>query len=268
MKRFLPLLLIALLIGGVIFAQNSDPARREALRQLAADAGRGEAKALYQLAKLHDTGYDSIPVDSIRSTALYMAAAEKGYAPAMNFIGFRYYKGEGVPRDIDSALYWINRAAYQGDITAAANLGYLLSEASDIARNDTLALDWIAIAADGGVPQAQIALAEVASRLATPKAKTLLGEAYSKAMGVEYNHEKSVGYFHEAAQEGNPSAQFIVAELLDFFPDLFPEETAEYWYEKAAESGVTDSESAYRALYAYPAVPEEEPASDKTENEN
>ena len=94
----------------IMSAIASSPRReetREALRKLRERAEAGDAKALYDLAYLYDTGYDTIPVDSALSSALYRASAEKGYAPARNYLGFRYYNGEGgLRRDIDSALFW------------------------------------------------------------------------------------------------------------------------------------------------------------------
>ena len=233
---------------------------------------------LFRQARLYETGNDSIPKDESKSMTLYLKAAAADYAPAMNYVGFRYYTGAGVKHDVDSALFWIRKAALTGDITAAANLGYLLTEGDSVTHDDTEALDWLAIAADGGVPQAQIELVGLASKMSSPKAYALLGEAYSKGMGVPYDHQKAVENYKKAADAGNPSAQFIIAELLDFFPDSleFKEitqesgnknggneeiekeeassltETADYWYEKAARAGVTDSESAYKALYSIP----------------
>ena len=75
------------LIGAAV-ASDVATERRMAVRKLAERADSGGAKALYDLAMLYDTGYDSIPVDSARSTALYRLSAERGYAPAQNYLGF------------------------------------------------------------------------------------------------------------------------------------------------------------------------------------
>ncbi|MCH5224663.1 MAG: sel1 repeat family protein [Muribaculaceae bacterium] len=271
----------------------------EAIRDLARRATEGEAKALYDLAKLHDIGYDTISIDSLRSSLLYLASAKKGYPPAMNFIGFRYYNGDHVRQDIDSALYWIRAAGHAGDLTAATNLGYLLTQGEGVSHDEDEAVYWLTKASEGGVKEAQVnlielmeekwealpadsalslgtryyvgsapiigvKLIEIASRYGSPKSKALLGDAYSKGRGVVYNHQKSIEYFYAAATAGDPSAQYILAELLDIFPDALLElfydgETCYYeapilpsphdLYEKAAEGGVVDSESAYRLLY-------------------
>ena len=317
MKRGFFFLLASIFIAGILWAQDSvgpdsadhDPVdqslvdkasrQRAALRELIEKAERGDAKAQYQLARLYDTGYDTIPQDSVRSWALYHGSAEQGYAPAMNFIGFRYYNSQDGSREIDSALYWIRKAANAGDITAATNLGFLLTQGEGVAHDEEEAAKWLTIASEAGVVDAQkgllnlmkekwmalspdsafnlgidyyigaapilgAALLEMAANAGVSKAMALMGDAYSKGRGVGYDHQKSIEYFYGAARLGDPSAGFILAELLDIFPDaissipsatLSPETpsdsiSAQYWYDKAAQAGITDSESAYQFLYS------------------
>lgn len=316
------------------FAPGDAPGRRATLEQIAERARQGDAAALYKLAMIYDMGYDSVAVDSARSTALYRQAALLGYAPAQSFLGYRYFKGEYVAKDIDSALYWIAKAAGNGDARAANNLGYLLSEGSVVAQDYEKAVHWLTIAADAGLPTGESLLAdlyrrglgtvpdtakavslytraiegglqdaemkllsmmgrkweslpadsmvrfgryyytrrapsvgvtlfEYASRQGNADAFALLGDAYSRAQGVAYDHDKSIACFLEAALRGNPSAQFVIAELLDIFPDALSAETftkiiteyykdttvpsgiftATYWYDKAAQKGITTPSS-------------------------
>ena len=335
MRRFLPFFLLVTFLAGCLWAEENIPPVRTALRQLVSRADSGDAKALYNLATLHDTGYDSIPVDSARSTALYRLSAEKGYAPARNFLGFRYYNGDFVKKDIDSALYWIRLAADDGDITAASNLGYLLSQSEDIPHDYKEAIKWIEKAANasfpsaisqladmkrlglgcvadtlqavelyekasdagigdaqlkllammgykwkelpgdsalnlglkyytGNLPIAGVDLLETAAMYEIPQANALLGDAYSRGIGVPYDHRKSLDYFFKGALGGNPSAQYIIAELLDFFPDDIPSDSifglenlndvgnAQFWYEKAREQGIENADAAYERLFSLP----------------
>lgn len=294
--RVLPVMFVTGVTAFAAFAGGKVSEYHEAVVNLAEKAEEGDPKSIFELAKLHDSGFDTIPKDSLRSSALYLEAAHMNYAPAMNFVGFRYYNGDGLRQDTDSALYWIRRAADAGDITAAANLGYLLTESPLIAHDTEEAVKWLTIASEAGVVDAQLHLSqlqkevweslpldstfntgvryyvgsapivgvkliELSAREGNPKAIALMGDAYSKGRGVAYDHQKSIRYFLEAARGGNAPAQFILGELLDIFPDALsleefspaPEETtAEYWYEKAAESGITDSEEAFSALLSNP----------------
>ncbi len=340
LRRFLPALLMLLFIGGAV---ASDDATKERLgvRELSRKAAAGDPKAIYDLAVLHDIGYDSVPVDSAISTALYRLAAEKGFGPAMNYLGYRYFKGDYVRQDVDSALFWLVKAAGAGDMKAANNLGFLLSHDDAVTRDYPQAVYWLTKASDAGLPVAQSLLADLlrqglgaekdtvaAERLymaaieqgledaqlklltmkgwdwerlspdsavnlgryyyshrapligvtlfqnaaehENPDALALLGDAYSRAIGAEYNHDKALEYYLKAALLNQPSAQFVIGELVDIFPDaltdsvpaaliktFYPDSvpsgitTAPYWYEKAASAGIPDAASAASALLKY-----------------
>lgn len=315
-QRVLPFIAIFLLLAGTV-ASGEVTRARLALRELVKKAKAGDARSLYDLASLHDIGYDSIPIDSARSTALYRLSAEKGYTRAENYLGFRYFNGEYVRQNIDSAIYWISKAAEEGDISAANNLGYMFMESEVLPHDYDKAVYWLTKASDAGLPQAESQLADLyrrglgvdtdtaaavslynsaineglrdaelkllsmmgrkwemlcadsavnlgryyythgapiigvtlfenAAKSENPDALALLGDAYSKGAGIDYNHEKSLELFLRAAELGQPSAQFVIAEFLDIFPDAFPDSipSASYWYERAASSGITDAESA------------------------
>lgn len=271
------------------------------------------------------------------STKDLKEAALSGSSEAQNYLGFRFYNGNDVEQNVDSALYWIGKAAENGNVKAAGNLGYLLSHAPDVPHDYDKAFLWLKIAADASLPQsftqlgdlyrqglgcetdtlkaiefyekginahvadaelrllammgykwkelpldsafslgyryytkgapiAGVDLLENAASQGSVKAMALLGDAYSRGIGVPYNHDISVDYFTKAAMLGNPSAQYILAELLDIFPDILDEKTessldlmpdietqelnsAIYWYEMAKKQGVEDAETAYRLLF-------------------
>ncbi len=338
-------------------SEEPDP-RRLAVRGLVAKAEGGDAKALYDLAQLHETGYDSIPRDSLRSDSLLLLSAEKGYAPAQNLLGFRLYRGDGMRRDVARGLEWMEKAALQGDPKAANNLGWLLLEGEGVSHDAEKAAFWFSRATEAGLPAGmaqyadmlrlgntipadtmradslycraieaglhdaeakllamqrrrwlsltpdsalrlglhhythrapsigvtlfeQIAdqlLSDISSSsltLSSPglssdsvlpsdsvlrssadsvlpsdsvlrssadsvnspanpthsrnlsqkdsvilaQALALLGDAYTRGQGVSYDHDRSIYYFLQAAHLGNPSAQFIIGELLEVFPD-------------------------------------------------
>lgn len=300
------------------------------MRQLRVRAEEGDAESLYILANLYDRGFDSIPVDTVRSLELYRLSAEKGYAPAMNYLGYRLISGdlEGKEGALEG-IQWLEKAAEAGDAKAASNLGWLYMEGRYTEKNMNKALHWLEKAADANLPTAQSilgdlyreglgveadtlradslyrtafegGLADAGYKLAdlnselykslppeekvregkyyyyryapsegvklfyqaadegNAEAMALLGDAYTRAVGVPYDHNLSLKYYAKAAIKGNHAAQFIIGELLEIFPDALAglEETGEelpsddpfYWYEKAAEGGITDAEKAARSL--------------------
>ena len=48
----------------------------------------------------------------------YLKAAEQNYARAQLYIGMLYAYGNGVPRDVDKAIYWYRKAAANGNTSA------------------------------------------------------------------------------------------------------------------------------------------------------
>ena len=87
----------------------------------------------------------------------------------------------------------------------------------------------------------------------------MLGDAYTRGLGVAYSHEKSLEYYLAAAIEGDPSAAFVISELLEIFPDALndylPEDATtestnpSYWREKAETGGVNSAEEAHQRLF-------------------
>jgi TPR repeat protein len=49
--------------------------------------------------------------DFVLAMEIWLALADKGYAPAKSAVGDMYYRGEGVERDLDVAVKWIGEAA-------------------------------------------------------------------------------------------------------------------------------------------------------------
>ncbi len=300
----------------------------EAVREVAARADTlnpsRDAEALYQLALLHERGYDTIPQDSARALRLMRLAAEGGYLPAQNYLGYLLINSQS-PED---GLHWLERAAIAGDLKAQSNIGFLLLEGDLVKRDDEKALFWLSRAAAGGMPQAasmlgdlyrdgrgvaqdstlaaanymaayEHGLADAAYKLeemmscqwsampddmklttarylynrtapdvAIPLLRqlaengnaeglALLGDAYTRARGVAYDHDRAVECYFKAAQAGNPSAQFIIAEMLEIFPDAlsaYGDFSAADFREAARQAGVTTAEEASRRLLNPPKI--------------
>ena len=225
-----------------------------------------------------------------------LRAAEQGDAKACNNLGWLLTEGEGIEHDPAKAAYWLGKAAGAGLPVAMAQLGDIYREgltgAPDTLRALTLYEDAIhsgladaqlkllsmmyprfrrlptdSLAPEArrylrlGAPGVAVALMKIGSERDDPTSMALLANAYSRGEGVGYSHAESLRYFFRAAMGGNASAQFVLGELLELFPDALkdlPRElrervtpemaTAGYWLGKAAEGGIRDAESATGAL--------------------
>lgn len=87
-------------------------------------------------------------------TLLFTACAMPAAAAAGDWFaqGMRYLHGEGVARDVDTAIVYLCGAARDGSGEAAHELGWLYFQGAVVTRDDALAAAWFAQAAHRGVP--------------------------------------------------------------------------------------------------------------------
>lgn len=324
-------LMLLAVMAATMFAAT--PEGRRAFRQFERRAENGDSEAQYRLATVLETGWDSVPADSVRALELMRRSAQAGFPPAMNYLGYLYGKGykvgdrELVPEDRDSSVMWLRRSADAGDPRAVSNLAYLLlndtvsalsSEAHPRTRayNDSIAFVYLQKGASAQIPTAfsmlgdmyrdgrwvkrdtlkatanyeaalERGLGDAEARLIAlmghswqrlpqdsafnlglryytgyapgagvlllehaaeipdtigitdtigigARAMALLGDAYSRGVGVKYNHDKSLEYFARAALAGNPSAMYILAETLEVFPDVLQDLPSDLFNHPAA----------------------------------
>lgn len=62
----------------------------------------------------------------VEARQYFELAANKGYVPAIHFLGRIYFYGQGVPKDIEKATELLERAASGGSVFAQRILGQIL----------------------------------------------------------------------------------------------------------------------------------------------
>jgi TPR repeat protein len=82
-------------------------------------AAQGHRSAQYNLAGMYTNGQGGLSIDLPRAAVLLDAGARQNFAPAQEALGTCYEFGEGVARNRQTAIYWLDRAAAQGSATAA-----------------------------------------------------------------------------------------------------------------------------------------------------
>jgi TPR repeat protein len=126
--------------------------------------------------------------------------AERGFVDAQYNLGVCYAKGDGVPKDSQMAICWLEKSAEQG----FANAQFLLGTYYDIHRCfDLLALIedkgkaayWYAKAAEQGHDVAQLAL----------------GDCYSSGQGCTKDQKMAVYWYAKAAEQGRAEAPILAA---------------------------------------------------------
>lgn len=210
MRRLLYILPLMMLISSGIVLIAQSPAeelrRREAVRDVAVRAEKGDAEALYQLSTLHERGYDSIPRDSLRAISLLRQSAEAGYPPAANMLGYKLMRGDGVKTDVTEGLKWIECAAEAGDGKALSNIGYLYLHGEGVERDEEKAAYWLERAADAGIASAQ----------------SMLGDMYRDGSGVAQDSVKAESLYRLAFDNGLTDAAYKLYDLTKSTVDSLP----------------------------------------------
>lgn len=78
-------------------------------------AAQGHRASQFELGAMYEEGEGGLPRDPARAAELYMQSAKQGFAQAQFALGLSYEFGSGVARDRRTAIFWLDRAAAQGD---------------------------------------------------------------------------------------------------------------------------------------------------------
>jgi TPR repeat protein len=197
-------------------------------------AKQGDLSSDQRLLELYRTTSENIVQQALYEEWL-VAAAERGMVEAQVELGSYLLAWKSDGQDRIGAMFWFETAAKQGNLQAQ----YLLSEqyrsdmaeeamgiasgdetAMHYAHDDTKSIGWLCKAAQGGLPQAQYALAE----------------AYSFGSGgAPLDQDQRRLWLETAAASGHPDA---IVQLDD---------SAEPWYTRAENWGkrqlITDEAS-------------------------
>lgn len=181
-----------------------------------------------------------------REDLLIIRAARAGEAAAQLKLGRRYlFGGAGLPKNLPTALYWLDRAAQQDEPDAWMLIGqHVPFETVQRATQPEKLVVWYERAFDAGVAQAGLVLAKLV--LGQPRG------AVDDAM-----RSKALRALQAAAHAGVAEAQWLLAQLLGHadgdsvttWPtpaaaDGADNEAMLEWATRAARSGVADAQYA------------------------
>lgn len=151
------------------------------------------------------------------------SSAASGDAQAQFALGRAYFRGEGVPKDVQQAFAWIEKSAEQGNPDAMTSMGFFHAQGVTVPADEEKAVEWFRKGAEAG----------------SGKSMLNLGLMLRQAKAIERNHEESVQWLDRAAASGDPDATRTVGQLY-FMGDalMMPEREKAYpLVLKAAEAG-------------------------------
>jgi TPR repeat protein len=146
--------------------------------------------------------------------------AERGDAEAQFEFGLRQITGEGVKKNLEEGVKFVEKAAKQKHLRAQHIMGTLYEDGVGVKKDLAKAAEWYRISADLGFALSQHSLAIL----------------YEDGKGVKKDPVKATEWFKKAADQGNPPSQTAYASKLER-GDGVPKSTAKaaLWYLKAAQ---------------------------------
>jgi TPR repeat protein len=103
-------------------------------------------KHAVHLGKMYERRDENDKEDFIHATYWYRKAAKQGDAEGEYLLGIMFLTGQGVPENADSAVYWLQKSAYQNERPvsqrAQRELGYMYEKGDKVTSNLEQAIIW------------------------------------------------------------------------------------------------------------------------------
>jgi TPR repeat protein len=260
-------------LGAVLIDRGRN---REAMTALQHAAEAGSSEANHRLGLVFAEGQAGTARNDQRAAGYFEKAANAGHRRAQINLAILYLRGQGVPHDLVQARAWLEKAAAADDPVALYTLGRAMEEHDDSAAADSVraadlyrraaekgnalaalryglafvdgigvkrdrnaAQTWLLRAKDAGVPEAALALGDLAARTPASRDK----EANARIV------ERAVQWYEVAANAGVPSAQFKLANAYFAGAGIARDPAqALAWYSRASQQGLPEAEHAFGVM--------------------
>ncbi|WP_019001682.1 tetratricopeptide repeat protein [Succinimonas amylolytica] len=218
------------------YLNNVSEKHDEAVRLLHLAALNGVPEAQYYLALLYMVGDGDIKQDFLVSYSWAMRAAEKGFSPAVSFVGYCYLSGTGVINSLKDSVKWYVRAVEMGDPNAAYALG------------------WLKLVSNAPFfdPKEALRLFKISSEAGIPGADNAIGVMYGEGIGTERDLRLSDYYFEKAIKAGDKAAilnQAIRNVRVEGTSDPVKNERNIAIFIRAFENGEADAAAGIARIY-------------------
>ncbi len=199
------------------------------------------------------------------------AAAERGEVRAQFDLAERYFRGQGVTRDLGLAVLWYLKSARQGHAGAQYKMFVCLNHGAGIKADKTAAFGWLQKAVGQGHPRAYHSMGiiheygehgqpkdplaavrcyERATELGDPDGTKSLATCYHMGIGVAADKKRAVQLYQKAAAAGQQVAQVVLAGMhMEGIHLPFDNDRAHALIRSAAESGLSLAQFKLGQLY-------------------
>jgi TPR repeat protein len=195
------------------------------------------------VAQDYDAGLQAFKAGNFeRAIEEWQPLAERGDARSQLIVGWMYFKGIGVPQDLEETARLYHMAAAQRNAVAQQRLGFLYDQGLGVPADHTEAMQWYRRAAENGDEDA-FGVYRLAAEEGDPEVQRHLGKMYFGALGAApHDYSEAAKWFRLAAAQGDAEAQYRLAWIyLNGFGEPIDRVTALAWYTIAAENGSADA---------------------------
>lgn len=220
--------MLALLVTAFAMAQMRPLPTEADVPRLRAEAEKGDAVALYQLAVCNDEAI-GMELNTKAAFDLALRAAEKGDVPAMVFVSGTYEFGaEGIPADTSASRKWAERAAKTDDPLGLVALAFCHRSGAGFEKSESEFLRLLRQAADAGNAHAAGLLAqellasrdpeglrwaEKAAEQGDRRGEAMLARAYFYGLLVTKDLEVAERHARRGAERNNGECHLTLALL-------------------------------------------------------
>ncbi|MGA2435028.1 MAG: tetratricopeptide repeat protein, partial [Bryobacteraceae bacterium] len=148
--------------------------------------------ALFWIDLVGDINKLSAQTDKVTDMEALIATAEYGDVNAMVQLGKAYWKGSGVPADIEKGRIWLDRASVKGSLDAQMLLGAAYFSGTKLPKDTVAAAKYLQLGAKQGNAMAQY----------------YVGMMHRHGEGLDKSDEKAAQYLQLAAAQNFTPAEY------------------------------------------------------------
>lgn len=192
-------------------------------------ADQGSFEALDTLSKYYQDNNYNVPCDEDKSVRYATVLANMGGVTGMLKLAKYYEIGFGVPRDINTAREWVEKAVALGFPAAKVEYARYMMKGMGMKENPDQAFTMLK-EVEAGYPD-------------TPSLDFMLGYMYEEGIGTQRDLTTAYKYYTQGADKGDTKAMNNLASMCELGSGMPRNlEDAIKWYGEAAKLGNKDAE--------------------------
>jgi TPR repeat protein len=213
---------------GHVRAAESSPSASEAEAGALQRLSLTELLDLHSPAALYEVGYryyagQDVAKDISKSIEYFRSAAGLGHAQAMFSLGVIYQQGQSVPADDAEGFRWYLRSAEAGHLEGMCNAGLMYKRGQGVEQNYAEALKWLSLSATSG----------------RPVTMTTIAYMHYHGLGTPVDYRLAMHWYRRAVDAGATRAVFCPMAVMYSLGKGVETNSAEAisLYQQAAEHG-------------------------------